>query len=234
VRGRPTLVDNVETLAHLALIARHGDAWFGAVGTDRSPGTTLITVGGAVDDPGVYEIDHGTTLGAALHMAGGPLVPVQAMLVGGLGGTWVGSDAAEVPFSHEGGRSAGTALGIASMIVLPADVCGIAESARVLRFLADESAGQCGPCMFGLPAIADDMDELAASPDRADRALTRLRSRLQVIPGRGACAHPDGAARMAASALRVFADDVAHHAAGSPCPWTGQPSWVPVPAGQLR
>ena len=141
-----------------------------------------------------------------------------------------------MPLSHAGCRTAGAALGIAAVIALPAAACGIAETARVLRFLADESAGQCGPCMFGLPAIADDMDEIALMPDRAGRVAARLRSRLGVIPGRGACAHPDGAVRLAASALHVFADDVAGHAASGPCRWVGQPSWMPVPgpAGQRR
>ena len=236
VRGRPTLVDNVETLAHLALIARHGDAWFRAAGTDDSPGTTLVTVGGAVNDPGVYEIELGTPIGTILQVAGGPFVPVQAVLLGGLGGTWLGPEAVTMPLSHAGCRTAGAALGIAAVIALPAAACGIAETARVLRFLADESAGQCGPCMFGLPAIADDMDELALMPDRAGRVAARLRSRLGVIPGRGACAHPDGAVRLAASALHVFADDVAGHAEGGPCRWVGQPSWMPVPGpvGQRR
>jgi len=234
VRGRPTLVDNVETLAHLALIASNGDAWFREVGTVESPGTMLVTVGGAVNDPGVYEIEQGTPLGAILHMAGGPLVPVQAVLVGGLGGTWLGTEAETMPFSHEGARGRGTALGIASVIALPVEACGIAESARVLRYLAGESASQCGPCMFGLPAIAHDMTELAARPDRAGQVATRLRSRLAVIPGRGACAHPDGAVRLAASTLRVFAEDVARHTAGRACPWIGQRYWMPVPTGQPR
>ena len=176
----------------------------------------------------------GTPLGAILHMAGGPPRPAQAVLVGGFGGTWLGTEAETMPFSHEGARGTGSALGIASVIALPVEACGVAESARVLRYLAGESAGQCGPCMFGLPAIADDMNELAARPDRAGEVASRLRSRLAVIPGRGACAHPDGAVELAASTLRVFAEDVARHAAGRPCRWIGQPSWMPVPGGQPR
>lgn len=229
VRGRPTLVDNVETLAQLALIARNGDAWFRAAGTEDSPGTALITVGGAVNVPGVYEVELGTSIGTVLGMAGGLLAPVQAVALGGLGGTWLGPGAERMPLSHEGCRVRGAALGVAAVTALPVDACGIGETARVLRFLAGESAGQCGPCMFGLPALADDMDELATRPDPAGRALARVRSRLDVIPGRGACAHPDGAVRLASTALRVFADDVARHAEGLPCRAAGRPSWMPVP-----
>lgn len=227
VRGRPTLVDNVETLAHLALIARYGAGWYRACGTDDSPGTTLVTVGGAVGLPGVYEIEHGVGLGAVIDLAGGPAVPVQAVLAGGLGGVWLPLPAAaDVPWTAVGLRRAGLDGGVAALTVLPRRACGVAETAGVLRYLATETAGQCGPCMFGLPAIAADMTALAAG--RLGRmGLARLRERLAVIPGRGACAHPDGAVRHAQSALRVFADDATRHAAGAPCAWTGLPGWLP-------
>ncbi len=216
VRGRPTLVDNVETLAHLALIARHGPAWFRAAGTTDSPGTTLVTVGGAVHRPGVVEIALGTPLHAVLDTAV-PAAPLQAVLVGGLGGSWIPADAAGLALSHEGCRAAGAGLGVASLVALPRGACGIAETARVLRHLAGESARQCGPCMFGLPAIAQDMTDLAAAHGSRHATLARLRGRLGVLPGRGACAHPDGAARLAATALRVFAADAAAHAGGHAC-----------------
>src|SRR5581483_6802044 len=100
--------------------------------------------------------------------------------------------------------------------------------APILHYLAGESAGQCGPCMFGLPAIAEDMTQIAqgtATPGQ----LHRLWSRLDIIPGRGACAHPDGAAGLAASALQVFADDLAQHLPGRPCPTAHDPYPLPRP-----
>jgi NADH:ubiquinone oxidoreductase subunit F (NADH-binding) len=227
VRGRPTLVDNVETLAHLALIARYGAGWYRACGTDDSPGTTLVTVGGAVELPGVYEIEHGVRLGPVIDLAGGPTAPVQAVLAGGLSGVWLPLPAAgDVPWTADGLRRAGLDGGVAALTVLPRRACGIAETARALHYLATETARQCGPCMFGLPAIAADMTALAAGR-LGPVGLTRLRERLAVIPGRGACAHPDGAVRHAESALRVFADDVTLHAAGAPCASAGLPTWLP-------
>jgi len=229
VRGRPTLVDNVETLAHIALIARHGDGWFREAGTRDSPGTTLVTVGGAVALPGVYEIDLGMPVAAVLALAGGPVEPLQAVQIGGLGGSWLPLPYADgMPFTHEDARAVEAGLGVAALVALPVRACGIAETARVLRYLADESAGQCGPCMFGLPAVADDMAVLADGADRSGVVVRRLQERLGVIPGRGACAHPDGAARLAAGALRVFAADVARHARGDSCTWTGAPPWLPT------
>jgi NADH:ubiquinone oxidoreductase subunit F (NADH-binding) len=216
VQGRPTLVDNVETLAHLALIARHGAEWFRERGTRESPGTALLTVSGAVRRPGVLEVDLGTGLGEVLARTGGPGPDAQAVLVGGLGGQWLRwPAAASLPLCHD--ADAPHRLGLASLVVLPGEVCGVSVTARLLRYLAEESAGQCGPCRFGLPAVAEDLSAVALG--QADAGLgERLGRRLGVIPGRGACAHPDGAVRMAASALRVFAADVAEHLAGRPCP----------------
>ena len=223
VHGRPTLVDNVETLAHLALIARHGDGWFRRAGTADAPGTALVTVGGAVAAPGVFEIETGTSVGEVLALAGGPVEPPGAVGLGGLGGRWL-------PFPQAGGLPVTVGTGVAALVALPERACGVAETARVVRHLADESAGQCGPCMFGLPAVADDLEVLADGADASGAVLRRLRRRLGVIPGRGACAHPDGAVRLAASALGVFATDVARHARGRSCAGAGAPPWVPLPA----
>jgi NADH:ubiquinone oxidoreductase subunit F (NADH-binding) len=223
VDGRPTLVDNVETLAHLALISRHGSDWFRGRGTEDAPGTALITVGGAVHAPGVYELDLGVPIREPVRMAGGTTAPVRGVLLGGLGGRWLPlSEMGDVALTDPSCRAAGARLGIPSLILLPANECGLATTASVLHYLAAESAGQCGPCMFGLAAIAQDMTQIAegtATPGQ----LRRLWSRLGVIPGRGACAHPDGAAGLAASALQVFADDLAAHLAGRPCPASDDP-----------
>jgi NADH:ubiquinone oxidoreductase subunit F (NADH-binding) len=117
---------------------------------------------------------------------------------------------------------------VAALVVLPRLACGLAETARALRYLAAETARQCGPCMFGLPAIAADISALAAGTCEPSD-LVRLRNRLGLIGGRGACAHPDGAVALAASALDVFADDVQAHVTGVPCGRAGTRGWLPVP-----
>jgi NADH:ubiquinone oxidoreductase subunit F (NADH-binding) len=203
VRGLPTLVQNAETLAHLALIAHHGPEWFREVGAPDQPGTALVTLSGAVREPGVYEIATGHLLSSLLAEAGGTRGEPRAFLVGGYFGTWIPADAAAVPLANSALAQHGAALGAGVVRVLAAGTSGIAETARMLRYLADESAGQCGPCVFGLRAIADDFARLAGRDRTVDQA--RLAQRLAVISGRGACKHPDGAARLAASALRVFA-----------------------------
>lgn len=236
VRGRPTLVDNVETLAHLALIARYGPEWFRRQGSAESPGTTLVTVSGGVHHPGVYEVALGTPIGRILDLAGGAGEELQAVLVGGYGGSWLPLPAAaRVPLDHAGLRAAGAGLGVATVLALPARACGLAETARVLRYLAGETASQCGPCMFGLPAISSDLAAVVSGgAGRRGATLDRLSGRLEVVAGRGACGHPDGAVRLAASALRVFGDDLRRHLAGRPCGWAAGPPRLPVPAPAVR
>ena len=236
VGKRPTYVGNVETLAQLALVARYGAQWFRSVGTPHSPGTALVTIDGAVHSPGVTEVPYGVTLAEVLDAGGGTSEPVQALLVGGYSGGWLATPSAlSTGFSHEELSAAGSTVGVGAVIALPAAACGVAETAHVLRYLADESARQCGPCMFGLPAIAADFGALTAGSTISDRrAMRALERRLEVIPGRGACAHPDGAVRLAASALRVFAHDVELHLAGRPCAYAGTPPRLPMLARRRR
>ena len=235
VAGRPTLVSNIETLAHVALIARYGADWFRSLGTSASPGTALVTVGGAVRTPGVVEVPYGTTLPALVESVGGVTEPLQALLIGGYSGCWVPDSVARtLHFSHEEMRAAGTTVGVGSVLALPAGVCGVAETARILSYLAGESASQCGPCMFGLPAITADFALLASGAGVNDRTLApRLQRRLSVIAGRGACGHPDGAVRLAESALRTFAVDVDAHLHGRPCRGAGALPFLPIPRRPL-
>ena len=194
VGGRPTLVDNVDTLAQLALVARAGaDAY-------RRSRTDLVTVSGAVRSPGVVEVQAGLPIADLLVRAGGAAEPVQAVLVGGYGGTWL-------PWAATG-THLGAVPGIASVHVLPVSACGLDFTTKMLAQLAGESARQCGPCMFGLPAIAGDFAALLQGD--AD-AVARLDRRLPLVTGRGTCAHPDGAVRLGAAALAVFRDDVTSH-----------------------
>jgi NADH:ubiquinone oxidoreductase subunit F (NADH-binding) len=225
--GRPTLVQNVETLAHLALIARHGAQWFRSVGTQAEPGSMLVTLIGAVRRPGVYEIEIGVPVAEVLALAGGPAAPLGALLIGGYFGTWADPAAAgPLPFSVAGLSAVGGSPGAGLIAALPADACGLAETARVARYLADESAGQCGPCLFGLDSIAGELEALAAGRPFVG---ARLRRWMGQVGGRGACRHPDGAVRMIRSALDVFEAEMEQHARGW-CRGTRRAGVLPVPS----
>ena len=228
VGGRPTLIDNAETLAHVALVGRFGATWYRAEGTAEDPGTTLLTISGAVARPGVYEVAGGSPMRDALIAAGGDLNQIQAVLVGGYFGTWIsGNVANQVDLGVASLRQAGASLGCGVLFALPVGACGLVESARVARWLADQNAGQCGPCVNGLPAVADQLAGLAAGGRSAGRSARDLPSLLGLVDGRGACRHPDGAVRFVQSALRVFSEEVASHHHRGPCPATGP--WLPTP-----
>ncbi|GAA4709687.1 NADH dehydrogenase [Phytohabitans rumicis] len=234
VGGRPTLVDNVETLAHIALIAAYGAYWFRELGTESDPGSTLVTISGAVAQPNVYEIAPGMRLGEVLDAAGGATEPLSAVLVGGYFGTWVSlPDGWSLPLSHDRSGPGGTTLGAGAIVALPAGACGLAETARVARYLAEESAAQCGPCQFGLPAIANDLAAVAfARCDPATRQ--RLTRRIGMVTGRGACRHPDGATRLVNSALTTFAADLETHMDGWTCTGVSRDPILPLPDKRHR
>src|ERR1035441_4220807 len=228
--GRPTLVHNVETLAQLALIARYGASWFRAVGTPEQPGSMLVTILGAVNQPRVHEIAIGTSVQEVLSLAGGASAPLQALLLGGYFGSWVSATAAaDLPFSSAGLAILDADVGAGLIAALPEDACGLVETARVVRYLADESAAQCGPCRFGLDAIAGEFQRLA---EGRTSDLSLLRRWLGQVDGRGACRHPDGVVRLIRSALAVFGPELGQHAQGWCCA-TRAADVLPIPRRQL-
>jgi NADH:ubiquinone oxidoreductase subunit F (NADH-binding) len=212
---RGALVHNAETLAHVAMIARTGPGAFRTHGLAEDPGTSLVTISGAVERPGVVEVDRGTPLIDIVNRAA-PVGSPQALLVGGYGGAWVGPGHFTTPYASLSLRSIGATAGVGIVIALGLEACGLMESARIAHYLAGQSAGQCGPCVYGLPAIADDVTRLARG-DVDPGLRARLDRRLAEVAGRGACRHPDGAVNLVRSALGVFAADVSSHAGGAPC-----------------
>lgn len=229
-RRETLLVQNAETLAHVALVARRGASGYRGDNEDLGP-TALVTLSGAVAHPGVVEVALTTPLDEIVARGAPKRSPI-AVLVGGYGGTWVSREKMRAGFDPSALRRIGARPGAGVLVVLDEDGCGITETARIATYLAGESAGQCGPCVFGLPAIADDCTKLAAGR-LDDDGLRRLEARLAVVTGRGACAHPDGAARLVASALSVFADDVARHLRGHPCAGASRPSVLRFPDERL-
>jgi NADH:ubiquinone oxidoreductase subunit F (NADH-binding) len=205
VDGRPTLVQNIETLAHVAVVARHGADAYRAAGADLAAGTVLVTTAGAVHSPGVHELAGGSTIAHAVSVAGGATASVAAVLVGGYFGRWVAADDAwdlrlgiDIP------------MGSGAVAVFPSNRCGLTQTAALVGFLARESARQCGPCEHGLASLAATTRDLASGTAKP-RDTERLQRWIAQIAGRGACHHPDGALVLLSSALRVFATDVSTH-----------------------
>jgi NADH:ubiquinone oxidoreductase subunit F (NADH-binding) len=230
VRRRPTLINNAETLAQLALIARHGSTWFRELGMPSQPGSALVTLSGPVAYPGVYEIEHGASLTSLIDAAGGTTAPARAALLGGYAGSWIdGSLLGGVSLSDEHLATHGASLGAGVVLLLSQDACPVAETARVARWLADQSARQCGPCLNGLDALAATVEEIAggAAQGNPGKRIERLAA---LVRRRGACGHPDGVARLILSALDTFAGEFADHARHGPCEACDGHAELPLPA----
>ncbi len=219
VGGRPTLVLNVETLARLALLAR---------GHAAAAGRTLVTrhwEAAGVPHADVVDAGPGTRLADLLPLGG-----TQAVLVGGYHGTWVAADTARVLTLDAGALAlAGARLGAGVLAALPADRCGLLETARVVEHLARDSAGRCGPCQAALPPIAAALQTLAAPASPPAALLDDVARWSALAAGRAACRHPDGTVRLVASALEVFAGELTAHRYGS-CTATSWAPFLPVPA----
>jgi NADH:ubiquinone oxidoreductase subunit F (NADH-binding) len=202
------LVSNVETFAQLALLIRLGARGFADTGTPTEPGTTLLTIGGSAGRPGVVEIPLGAPLGIVLRAA--LAEHARFVVTGGYHGTWL-RPSADLPLSRAGLQAIGASLGAGVLLTLDDSTCALGELARVAGWLAAQSARQCGPCRFGLPALAADV---AAAAHGHPAAVANALRHASVVTGRGACAHPDGAVRFVRSGLAVMPDELAAHAAG--------------------
>jgi len=230
LRRRPTLVQNPETLAHLALIARRGPAWFRETGTDAQPGTALVSVSGAVGQPGIQEIECGKPLEAVLSAAGGVTESIRAVLVGGYHGAWIPRhQVASVTLDDDHLATRGASLAAGVIVVLGESACPAGELADTMVWLANESAHQCGPCSNGLPAVADLLASMVAGRGPQDGREWLARWSTQ-IAGRGACHLPDGAMRFLASGLAEFADEIADHELRGPCAACLRPRTLELPA----
>jgi NADH:ubiquinone oxidoreductase subunit F (NADH-binding) len=217
IARRPTLMSNAETLAHVALIARHGADWFRQLGPAEEPGSVLVTLSGGVRAPGVYEIEYGSHLTTLVRAAGGLSAPARAFLFGGYAGTWVDAKAATtLRLSTNSLRPVRASLGAGIIVALPQGACPVAEVTRVAGWMADENAAQCGPCVNGLASIADALGDICEGHGGRD-TFGAIRRWSELVIGRGACAHPDGVARFVTSAFRVFATEFDDHARNGIC-----------------
>lgn len=231
IGGRPTLVQNVETLANVPGIIRDGFEAYRAVGVAEAPGTMLVSLTGSVRRPGVYEVATGTSLQDVLSRLGGGTpddAPVQALLPGGYFAGWLPGAALRsgVRLEPASLRAHGVSLGAGTITVISDAVCGLAQAVALLRFFARESVRQCGPCTYGTSAMAAALERLARGQAASDD-LERLRGYAEVmLPRRGACGHLDGATNAASTALQVFEREIALHARGRQC---GRPATVLLP-----
>ncbi|QYF74272.1 NADH-ubiquinone oxidoreductase-F iron-sulfur binding region domain-containing protein [Cryobacterium sp. PAMC25264] len=239
---RPTLLHNIETLAHIALIVRFGADWFRSLGTETDPGTRLVTVsrglwaagvaagvsagatgGGPAGASGaaparatatVLEVIGGSRIDELLRFGGIDPASLQAVLVGGYHGAWLPDSALHTGLDRVSLAPFGASPGAGILLVLETGRCPLTLSASIVDYLAGQSARQCGPCVNGLPAMAAVLGRLAAG-ERHPGLPGEVARLAALVTGRGSCHHPDGTARFVLSTLTVFAADVDAHLHGT-------------------
>ncbi len=225
--GKPTLVNNVETLCNIPRILHKGAGWFTQVGTEKCPGTMLFSLSGAVNKPGVYELPMGTPLRTLIDECGGG-VPggrkVKAVFPGGPSFSMVTADLLDLPMDFDALKKAGTGLGSAGVIVVDDATCMVAQTLKFSSFFKAESCGQCPPCRMG----TINLETLMTKIEQGEGTQKDLDSLLQLcgfVKGTGYCTLVTGAAVLVQSSLKLFRQEFEEHIAKKRCPYQ------PAPAG---
>jgi NADH-quinone oxidoreductase subunit F len=204
--GKPTAINNVETLLNTLPILLEGGLAYRAMGSGRSTGTRLFCLSGCVERPGVYEVPYGATLRSVLELAGGVRGrrPLQAILLGGAAGGFVRPDELDIPLTLEGARTANATLGSGVILVFDDTIDMKSILTRIAAFFRDESCGQCVPCRVGTVRQEEALLRLIAadgSPDR-EREIALLAELEQVMKDASICGLGQTAASAISSAIR--------------------------------
>jgi NADH:ubiquinone oxidoreductase subunit F (NADH-binding) len=213
-RSNPTLVNNVETLAHVTSVVRRGAAWFRSRGTARSPGTMVFTVVGDVAHPGVFELELGTPLRVLVEQLGGGTAsgrPVK-FVCSGVASPVLRGDQLDVAMDFDALAQAGGGLGSGGFVVYGDDVCALAVARSAANFLWVESCGQCPACKLGTGAITTALATLEARGEAGQLAV--LQRSLATVADGNRCALPVEAQQIVGSLIREFPEDVVAHEEG--------------------
>ncbi len=215
--GRPTLVQNVQTLAAVPWIVTHGAEAFAATGTPDAPGTILLSLSGALGRPGIVEAPMGTTLRDLLDLAGGATGTLKALLVGGPTGGFLPAASLDLPLGYGTLTEAGALVGSGSILAVGSETSIVELATLLTRYLSDESCGKSIPCRIGLRRLAELGDGLCTGLCRpTDEAL--IRSLSADVRDAALCGLEAGAPNPLLSGMRYFADEFAAASAGGSAP----------------
>ena len=217
--GKPTVVNNVETLANIAPIVRNGASWFRSYGTAESPGTMIFCLGEEMKNPGAYELPLGTPLRKLYENEGGGLKSekkLKAVLPGGPSCAFITSDQLDVPLDPESLKRAGTSLGCGVMRFYSEDTCMVDETVRIAQFFARETCGQCPACRMETTMLSTMLERIQQG--KGDPALfDQFQKIIDFNRGKGFCALINMPGPPVMSALRLFRDDFDYHLRHGAC-----------------
>jgi len=227
VWDKPTVVNNVETLANVPEIILRGADWFRRLGTPSSPGTKLFPILGQVRFPGVVEAEMGILLRTLIYELGGGLPPgrrLKGVLVGGAAGAFLSPEELDVPLDFDSLREIGAVLGSGAVLVLDESTCLVDTLASVLRFFRHESCGQCTPCRAGTDVLVRLIDQLRQGEGDA-RTLELILETAEVMNLASLCPLGQSVALPVKSALSRFREEFEAHLSGTPCPRCEEVGW---------
>jgi len=209
VHGCPTLINNVETLAHVPHIVLHGADWFRAQGRGTGTGTKLYSLSGDVLHPGVYELPMGTPLRELIFEHGGGLLsgkPLKAIFTGGPSNTLLTPADLDAALDFDSLRARGGSLGTGAMIVISEGTGVVKRVAEYVRFFAHSSCGQCPPCKTGTATLSRLIDRIDTGRGTADDLAT-LENLCAMLPGSGRCHLLSGVVQLLDSSFRHFRNE---------------------------
>ena len=225
LHGKPTLINNVETLSNIPNLLRNGPAWFREVGTSTTPGTMLFSLSGAVNRSGVYELPLGTSIRHLIEVCGQG-VPngrgVKAVFPGGPSFSMVGADQLDLPMDFDSLKKAGTGLGSAGVIVVDDATCMVGQTLKFSHFFEQETCGQCPPCKIGTGELATLVRKIEDGQG-LEKDLDKLLQICGFVKGTGFCTLVSGAAVLVQNSLRLFRDEFEEHIRLGRCPQKPEP-----------
>jgi NADH-quinone oxidoreductase subunit F len=224
--GKPTLVNNVETLCNVPRILHKGAAWFTQVGTEKCPGTMMFSLSGAVNRPGVYEMPMGVTMRELIERCGGGVPDgrkIKAVFPGGPAFSMVTADQLDLPMDFDSLKKAGTGLGSAGVIVVDDATCMVRQTLKYSNFFKVESCGQCPPCRMGTINLATLMTKIEAG-EGTQKDLDSLLQLCGFVKGTGYCTLVTGAAVLVQSSLKLFRHEFEEHITLQRCPYPSGPA----------
>ena len=221
--GRPTIVNNVETLCNITHIVRHGADWFKSLGIGADAGTKLFGVSGRVKNPGCWELPMGTPIRELIEQHAGGMedgYKLKGFLPGGASTDFLVEEHLDLAMDYDVIGKAGSRLGTGTMIILDDKTCPVGMVKNLVEFFAQESCGFCTPCRDGLPWSAQVLGDIEIGNGRPEDLVT-LSDQAKFIGAMGNthCALAPGAMEPLTSAMKYFADDFQRHVDGKGCPY---------------
>lgn len=222
--GKPTVVNNAESLSNIPFIVREGATAFQSIGVPSSPGTMVFTLTGDVNRPGLYERPLGTSLQMLINDCGGGIkegLSLKAVFPGGPSVPVVPGEQADLALDFDRLKAAGTGLGTGAVIVISEESCMVQTAIRYARFFANESCGQCPPCKLGTVHISEILETIEAG-EGTESDIQQVEQACEMVKGRGQCFLLTGAAIAVESILKHFRPEFEEHVGAGRCPLSPQ------------